>query len=178
MMAVVKKIEGEGGRKAAFSVPTVDQVKAYMKEKKGWPDKFIDYYAEKFWNTYEASGWRLSNGNKMKSWTAAFNAQWQDIRYQQDRDMLNECRKTHLTVVQTQNNYLNQLLTQYRKNFDSVSSEALVAAYDYLKENKLMKLSPDEKDLIKRTYGNNVEKGKAACVITLFNNMINYGKHF
>lgn len=174
MSAVVKKI----GEKQGFSVPTVEEVKEYMKIRKEWPEKFLVYYAEKFWNTYEASGWRLSNGNKMKSWTAAFNAQWQDIRYQQDRDFLIECKKTNLSVVKTEANFLNQLLNQYRKKFDSVDRSHLVTAYDYLKEQKLLKLTQEEKELIIKTYGNDVEKGKAACVITLFNNMINDGKHF
>lgn len=176
MTAVVKKI---GEKKTAFGVPTLKDVKAYMREKKKeWPEKFIEYYAEKFWNTYEASGWRLSNGNKMKSWTAAFSAQWQNPRFQQDIDYLNNCRKNHVTTVQTENNFLNQLLNQYKRKFDSVEQSTLIYAYDYLKERKMMKLSQEEKQLIIRTYGNNVEKGKAACVITLFNNMINHGEHF
>lgn len=175
MTAVVKKLTEKS---AAFRTPLIEEVVLYMKEKKGWPDKFCRYYAEKFWNTYEASGWRLSNGNKMKSWQAAFNAQWQNPRYQQDLDVLNECKKTHLTAVQTENNFLNQLLGQYRRKFDSVDQGTLVAAYDYLKERKLLKLTREEKELIVKTYGQNIEKGKAACVITLFNNMINHGHQF
>lgn len=45
--------------------PAIDDVRAYIQEK-GYnvdADRFMDYY--------EAQGWKLSNGNKMKNWQAA-----------------------------------------------------------------------------------------------------------
>lgn len=174
MTAVVKKI----GEKKGFEIPTIEEVKAYMKERKGWPEKFLDYYAEKFWCHYQSNGWKVSGKAAMKDWRAAFVSQWQTPKFKEDIEFLNECKKTYLTVVKTQDNYLNQLLAQYKRKFESVSQEMLVAAYDYMKERRLLKLTKEEKELIVKTYGNNIEKGKAACVITVFNNMINYGKQF
>lgn len=178
-MAVVKKI---GEKRAAFGFPTVEEVKEYMKEKKKeWPEKFVQYYAEKFWNNYEASGWRLSNGNKMKSWQAAFNAQWQIPRFQNDIDFLKKCQQeTKPTILKPVNEMerLNALLEQYKQKFESVSDEKLIKVYDYLKERKMIVLSSEEKKYIIAAYGDNVEKGKAACVKTMFTNMINHGKQF
>jgi hypothetical protein len=168
MTAVVKKMEE---KKGAFRVPLIEEVVLYMKEKKGWPDKFCKQYAEKFWNTYEASGWRLSNGNKMKSWQAAFNAQWQNPRYEQDIIFLKQCMEQNGPAVG------KPMGTHGRLN-EAVSDERLAKVYDYLKENKMIVLTAQEKLFIKTAYANNVEKGKAACVKTMFTNMINHGKQF
>jgi hypothetical protein len=176
MTAILKKIERGG-----FRIPLIEEVLLYMKEKKGWPDKFCQYYAEKFWNNYEASGWKLSNGNKMKSWQAAFNAQWQIPRFQNDIDFLKKCmeeKKPGIVKTIGAQGHLNELLNQYRQNFESIPDEKFIRVYDYLKAHSLIQLSADEKKFIKAAYGDNVEKGKAACVKTMFNNMINYGKSF
>ena len=62
------KRKGEGGgASATFHAPTVDEVRDYCTEK-GYtidPERFCDYYG--------AQGWKLSNGNPMKSWRQAAN---------------------------------------------------------------------------------------------------------
>ena len=52
-----------------FSKPSIDDLKSYIAEK-GYSVK-----AEKFWNYYEANGWRVGK-NPMKSWHSAV-AMWQ-----------------------------------------------------------------------------------------------------
>lgn len=178
MTAVVKKLREKRG---GFEVPTVEDIHQHMREKKGWPDEFCKWYAEKFWNNYEAAGWKLSNGNSMKSWTAAFAANWQDLKYEETREKLKQCLKTVPAVIKPIENMterLNSLMEQYRQNFQSVPDDKLVRIYDYLKLNKMIRLSDDEKRYIKQAYGDNVEKGKAACVKTMFTNMINHGQRF
>jgi hypothetical protein len=177
MSAIVKPLREKRG---GFVVPLVEEVLLFMKEKKGWPDKFCKYYAEKFWNNYEASGWKLSNGNKMKSWQAAFNAQWQMPRYQCDIDLLKKCMENKPAIVREMgaSGRLNEILSQYKQDFEKVPDDKLVKVYDYLKEHKMIKLSPDEKQFIKAAYGDNPEKGKAACVKTMFTNMVNHGISF
>lgn len=168
-------------KRAGFEVPTIEEIKAFMIEKKDWPEKFAQYYAEKFWNNYEASGWKLSNGNSMKSWQAAFTAQWQAVRFKEDIEFLNECMKSKPAIVKQMTSgidRLNDLLLRFKTKFESVPDESLIKAYDYMKEHKLIKLSTEEKQFIKAAYGDNVEKGKAACVKTLFTNMINHSKQF
>ena len=44
--------------------PTLEEVKAYVAE------KGYTFDPEKFWAYYETQGWKLSNGNTMKSWEA------------------------------------------------------------------------------------------------------------
>ena len=48
-----------------FTPPTVDEVRAYCKERKNGidPEHFVDYY--------DARGWELTKGRKMKDWKAA-----------------------------------------------------------------------------------------------------------
>lgn len=178
MTAVVKKIGEKREKRAGFEVPTIKEIADFMKEKKRWPESFCEYYAEKFWNNYAASGWKLSNGNSMKSWQAAFMAQWQNIRYQVDIEYLNNCLKNKPVVQNKSDGWLNELLAKYKHNFESVAEETLIKAYDYMKQNRLIKLEKYEVNLLKASYGNNVEKGKAACVKMIFSKMVNYGKRF
>jgi hypothetical protein len=179
MSAILKKIEVKREKRGGFLVPTVDEVSAYMREKKNWPEKFAQFYAEKFWNNYEASGWKLSNGNSMKSWQAAFCAQWQAVRFKEDIEFLQACLKEiPMQNVNKKESRLNELLNRFKTNFETVTDESLIRAYDYMKEHKLIRLSSEEVRYIKAAYGTNVERGKAACVKTMFTNMINHGKCF
>lgn len=174
MTAILKTIPV---KKAAFVIPTISEIAAYMRIKTKWPDKFIEYYAEKFWCYYQSNGWKVSGKAAMKDWNAAFTAQWKQPKFKEDIDFLNECLKTR--PVEKQNkSYLNDLLAAYKKQFDSVPHEALVAAYDFLKAEKRIKLTPEESSLLRKTYGDNVEKGKAACVTIIFSKMITNGLTF
>lgn len=177
MTAVVKKL---GEKRGPFTVPLIEEVLVFMKEKMGWPDKFCKYYAEKFWNNYEASGWKLSNGNSMKSWQAAFNANWQNLKYKEDIEVLARCKKEAPAIVKQLNHMdkLNEVLNQYRANFESVSDDKLVRIYDYMKERKLIKMEREEVLFIKNAYGEDAYRGKAACVKMIFSKMVNYGQHF
>lgn len=177
MTAILKTME----KRAAFQIPTVEEIKAYMKERKDWPEKFIEYYAEKFWCHYQSNGWKVSGKAAMKDWRAAFVSQWQRPKFKEDIDFLNECMKEKKPAVvknMNDNDKLNAILMEYKVKFDSVSDERLVKVYDYLKERKMIVLSAEEKKYIIAAYGDNVEKGKAACVKTMFTNMVNHGKTF
>jgi hypothetical protein len=182
MTAIVKKIEEKKG----FQIPTVEEIRVHMKEKKEWPEKFLDYYSEKFWAFYQSNGWKVSGKTAMKDWRAAFTSQWQRPKFKEDIEFLNECMKEipkskSLHTVVSQNNkiqWLNDMLVIYKTNFELVNDQEFVRAYDYLKENKMIRLTKEEVFYIKAAYGNNVEKGKAACVKTMFTNMINHGKTF
>jgi hypothetical protein len=178
MMAVVKKI----GVKTGFQVPTIEEIQEYLIEKKAeWPAKFIEYYSEKFWSFYQSNGWKVSGKAAMKDWRAAFTSQWQRPKFKEDIEFLNQCmkeRKPAIVKDMNGNDRLNNLLLQYRQNFETVPDEKLVKVYDYLKEHKMIRLTPEEKKYIVAAYGDNVEKGKAACVKTMFTNMINNGIRF
>src|SRR5688572_28924984 len=103
MTAILKKIDDKREKRGGFEVPTIEEIKALMIEKKGWPEKFAQYYAEKFFYHYEASGWKLANGNSMKSWSATFHSQWQYPKYKEDIEFFNECKKMKPAIVKSMN---------------------------------------------------------------------------
>ena len=54
-----------GKGRARFAPPTVEEVAAYCRERKNGID------AEHFVAVYQASGWKLANGNALRDWKAA-----------------------------------------------------------------------------------------------------------
>ena len=54
-----------GKGRARFVPPTVEEVAAYCRERKNGID------AEQFVAVYQASGWKLANGNALRDWKAA-----------------------------------------------------------------------------------------------------------
>jgi hypothetical protein len=125
-------------KKISFKIPLQSEVQAYMKQKKGWPDKFCEYYAEKFWNNYQAQGWKLSNGNPMKDWMACFNNQWQNLKYADDIAVLQKfggvqpAKVIHLMapkqqlVFNSEVDKLDALLTTYSHSPTSYSTEKIM----------------------------------------------------
>ena len=63
----VSKATGNVSNREGFSVPTIEEIAVYFKEKKLKNHK---REAERFWNFYQSKGWYVGKG-KMKSWTAA-----------------------------------------------------------------------------------------------------------
>jgi hypothetical protein len=155
-----------------FIVPPIEEVSAYIEQKMKWPKAFCDYYAEKFWNHYEAQGWKLSNGNAMKNWQAAFASQWQTPKYQEDILFFAQCKKVQVEKKHTVADYLNERLADYKKNWDVMAEESLVALYDYIKEHGLAKFTKEEVQEIRQYAQGDVVKGKALSTRTLFNRML------
>ena len=55
--------ENDNGNEVKNTIPTIEEVKEYFKEKRTWID------AEGFWNFYEANGWVQGNSKKpIKNW--------------------------------------------------------------------------------------------------------------
>ena len=63
----VTKVKGDVSKREGFSVPTIEEIAVYFKEKKL---KNYKREAERFWNFYESKGWIVGK-DKMKSWKAA-----------------------------------------------------------------------------------------------------------
>ena len=63
--------------KHTTSVPTLEEVEAYCSERQNGinPQSFIDYY--------DARGWKLSNGCKVKDWRALVR-RWEQLKRQRD----------------------------------------------------------------------------------------------
>lgn len=172
-----------------FKIPLQSEVQAYIKEKKGWPEKFCQHYAERFWNFYNSNGWKVSGRAPMKDWKSAFNAQWQVLKFTEDINFLNACLKEKQEIKGPQTApakdtvpdtlmYIDEILAFYEKNWEKVEEVRLASCYDWLKEKKLMRISPEEGVRAKENCGGDVMKGKAICVKILFDKMITRGMTF
>lgn len=172
----------------AFKVPLQSEVQSYIKEKKGWPDKFCAHYAERFWNFYNSNGWKVSGKAPMKDWKSAFNAQWQVLKFTEDINYLNACLKEKSEQKGPQKTpgdelidtltYIDEVLGFYEKNWDKVEEVRLASCYDWLKENRLMRITKEEGLRAQENCNGDTMKGKAICVKILFDKMITRGMTF
>lgn len=166
-----------------FKIPLQSEVQGYIKEKKNWPEKFCKFYAERFWNFYQSNGWKVSGKAPMKDWKAAFNGQWQTLKFKEDIDMLNACTRSEKETVGTAPGpntdrtlaYMDEVMAYYEKNYDKVEPVRLASCYDTLKEYGLMKITKEEGLLAKTNCGGDLVKGKAMCVKILFDKLITRG---
>jgi len=73
---VNNKHQEEAPRRLAFIKPSVEEIRAYCK------DKSFALDAQLFWDHYEANGWRVGR-NPMKNWRAAIGT-WMRSEYRKD----------------------------------------------------------------------------------------------
>lgn len=166
-----------------FKIPLQSEVSVYMRTKRGWPEKFCDYYAERFWNHYTASGWKLSNGNAIKDWKACFNAQWQTLKFKEDIDYLNGVAGTTVFKAPEQKKEFNSeadrldaFITRYCERPTEIPFDDFEKWYDFMKTEGLLKtLTDEEKYDLKNVYGNNGGKLKAAWVQKTLDSYVNSG---
>lgn len=164
-----------------FKVPLQSEVEIYIKSKKNWPDEFVKYYTDRFWNFYQSNGWKVSGKAAMKDWKAAFNSQWQTLKFKEDIEMFNKCKPAEVISKKhsDQNlNYINDVMMEYKVRYDSIKKETLAHIYDYLKTQKLLILTKEQCQELKQIYSGREMEGKAACVAITFQTMITNGKHF
>jgi len=144
-----------------MKIPLQSEVAKYMNEKMGWDKDFCRYYADKFWNHYQAQGWKLANGNAMKDWKAAFNSQWQTPKFKEDIDKLNEAKKSKIANILGMDNeaavkYLDSILLLYKSGMkpDRESAEKI---YQWLKGMRLFNLPQDALDRARISAGNRMD---------------------
>lgn len=175
------KISKGPKEKKKFEVPTIAEVQAYiLKKKPAWGKAFSDWYGEKFWNSYEKSGWRLSagRGGPVKNWEACFNSNWQTLKYPEDLAILEKLMPRAKPIDQDTLDYLNEALSLYRsdstsgKESTSISEERLAACYDWMKENNLLRLTADQREEAIRASKIDLKKGKATAVRFAFDRMV------
>jgi hypothetical protein len=169
--------------KLVFEVPTVQQVIAYLTEKrKDWPEKFIEYYGNRFWNHYQSNGWLVSGKSKMKDWKAAVNGQWSILKFREDIEMLQKFTAQKKTAYQNLTvgevavgppentvSYMDEVLETYIKHPTSIPKERLASCYDWLKEKKLIRITKEQKDIA--VQAGDINKGKALVVQFVFDMM-------
>lgn len=122
----------------------------------------------------------------MKNWKAAFNSQWQTIKFQEDEKKLIQClrkeesdKKNDISekgeIMDKTVIYLNYILSQYQRHPTWIDNSQLIPIYDHLKAEKAIKLNSDEVEICKQM---GPEKGKAQAVKFLFDRMIKENRRF
>ena len=180
--------------KKAFQKPNIEEIEAFMQERKPeWPAAFCRFYAEKFWNSYEKSGWKLSagRGGPVKSWKACFSSNWQDLTYQTDRDTLNrmvaeDVAQAKLKPVEgvpgqpvvISPETLDALLESYTSHPTRVMPFMLAGCYDWIKAKIKVSLSREQRDIVTGIAEKDIEKAKATVVGWVFESLAKEGKTF
>ena len=156
-----------------MTIPLQSTVAAFMHEKMGWSREFCNHYADRFWNHYQAQGWKLSNGNAMKDWRAAFNSQWKTPKNEEDRKLLAEsiAKQKEAERNESPADYLNRCLDLHRRGQYKPKAEEVLGIYQWLKERKMLRLTHDEVEYILRETGNNRNRSRMLAVRVLFDRM-------
>lgn len=168
-----------------FKIPLQSEVEMYIREKMNWPDEFVKHYASKFWNHYQASGWKLSSGNSIKDWKACFNSQWQRPKFKEDIEMLHG-KQGQIQVLKMISDKqpleiqaLDKLLNAYKQHPTSVPFVEFGKYYDYLKEGKFLKtFTKGEVENLRQAYPGDNFKCRCACVQMTFDGYVNSGITF
>ncbi len=179
MMAQLRHISDVPSQSTRMKVPTIEEVSDYIMQKMQWVEPFCDYYADKFWNHYQASGWKLSNGNTMKDWKAAFNSQWQRLKYKEDIEVRDQMTKEHKKTI-TPISYLNDSLELHKLGKYKPKTEEVLNIFGWLKENGYINrlLTKDEIDRCVE-IGNGVkDRMRMQCVKLLFDKMVSKNDKF
>lgn len=167
--------------KEAFQIPHIDEVRIHIKARHPeWPDKFIEYYAERFWNFYQSNGWKVSGKAAMKDWKAAFASQWNALKFSEDKETLIKMggekkeRPKQLTQVHNKTvEWLDLVLLEYKTHPAHIEKERLASCYDWMKEQGLMKLTDEQKGIALGKYKQDKMIGKAIAVQFVFDKMAN-----
>lgn len=162
--------------KKSFVVPSIEEVQYFVLTKKPeWGKLFCDWYGDKFWNSYEKSGWKLSagRGGPVKNWQACFNSNWQTLKYSEDIAMLKHLTPKPKVVDQDTLNFINDVLDEYRRSPETMTDERLGSCYDWLKEQKLLKLTFAQRQEAILKSKEDLLLGKALAVTFTFDHMVN-----
>lgn len=174
--------------RTSFKIPLQSEVEKYIKEKMSWPESFVKHYADKFWNHYQASGWKLSSGNSIKDWKACFNSQWKIPKFKEDIELLYgkqatgpkmEYKEVKAMTPTNEIEALDQLLNAYAQHPTTVPFDQFGKWYDYLKGKKLLRpFTAVEVDQLRKVYNGDNGKCRCAVVQMTFDGYVNSGFTF
>jgi hypothetical protein len=155
-----------------FQIPTIQEIYDYIIYKQpAWPGSFIQWYSEKFWSHYQASGWRLSSNILMKDWRAAFSSQWKDLRFPADREKLDEflkleSQKPLKPVIQQTDSLIEKLYHDFQAG--NINRNLMASCYKWLKANDFIHFSQEEVNKLVADAGNDKEYGRYLSVKLYF----------
>jgi len=167
-----------------FIIPLQSAVSKYMKEKMHWPQEFCDHFADKFWNFYNSTGWKLNGNKKMKSWQSAFNNNWKDLRFAEDKqklvNILKALEQRKQFELMTHDEfllYIDGWLERY-KHEQRPSRELALKIYEELKRRGMAKLSTEKINMARVQGGNSVENCRMWALKYMLDEMIERGYSF
>ena len=155
-----------------FSIPTIQEVVDHIQYKMPhWPGSFSQWYGEKFWSHYQASGWRLSSNILMKDWRAAFSSQWKDLRFPADREKLEECLKLESQkpvkqIIPETDSLIERLYHDFQAG--NINRQLMASCYKWLKGNGFIQFSQAEVEKLVSDAGNDKEYGRYLSVKLYF----------
>lgn len=160
--------------KSTFVIPTINEVAQMMKNKcPKWPEKFILYYSERFHSHYESNGWKVGGRGAMKNFTAAFTSQWKRLRFKEDMDMLDSLTPKPKPVDKDTLDYVNEILTEYRKDADAVEEIRTASCYEWCKEQGFfLRLTQDQRNECIDISKQDLTKARSVMVRYLFDYMV------
>jgi hypothetical protein len=182
--------------KGAFNKPTEEEVFQFINGfMVAWPERFARHMAQKFHNFYTANGWKISGRAAMKDFEACFKAQWKDLKYREDKLLLEQClmepmHRMRMAREQKEKDGLfadatvgsAKPVTFYLEFYETLRQKflsgllttpwkELAPHYDRLKAIGIMRLPKHQTDQILVDMGNNRDIGKGMAVMRLFLNL-------
>lgn len=180
-----------------FRTPTMEQVEKFMNEAKpDWPSNFCLYYSQRFVNYYVSVGWIVGK-KMMKDWRAAFWGQWANVKFREDKEMLEKClndvtHRAKMAQARAQKDgmfaeqygtatvagekpaffyleFYQNLMESWRQG--QLTWKQLTPHYDRLKALGIMRLPKAQIDAIFVEMGNDRDRGKGLSVVRLFENI-------
>lgn len=189
----------KAAKSVMFVKPSKDEVINFIDlTMRDWPRSFCEIIGEKFFESYQSVGWRLSKNLPMKDWHAAFNGRWKNNLNYSDKKLLEEHLRMPVNQMKAAQDrrasagmfaeqfeptvgsakpidyyidYFDVLCGKYFAGDIKNPERELAGHYDRLKAMGVMRLPKPDIDRIIVDMGNDRDRGKGMSVIQLFKNL-------
>jgi hypothetical protein len=152
-----------------FKIPLQTEIAAFLGTKKPeWPEKFCLWYADKIWLFYDQKGWMVGK-NKMQNWKSAVSLHFLTLSDSNQAE-LNKYKVIKIRPEIVSNSTIEGielLYQQYVAHPTHIMEGILAGAYDTMKEQGLIKLTPEQKKIC---ISLGPTKGRAQAVRYTFEN--------
>lgn len=179
-----------------FVKPTKEEVINFIDvTMRDWPRSFCEIMGERFFESYQSVGWRLSKNIPMKDWHAAWHGRWKNNLSDKDKRQLEEHLRMPINRIAAAERKRQEdglfadaavgsakPISFYLEFYETLRQKFLAGAfttpwkelaphYDRLKAIGIMRLPKHQTDQILVDMGNNRDIGKGMAVMRLFLNL-------
>lgn len=179
-----------------FVKPSMEEVINFIDvTMREWPRSFCEIIGERFWQSYQSVGWRLSKNIPMKDWHAAWHGRWKNNLSDKDKRLLEEHLRMPVNRIAAAERKRQEdglfadatvgsakPVSFYLEFYETLRQKFLSGAfttpwkelaphYDRLKAIGIMRLPKHQTDQILVDMGNNRDIGKGMAVMRLFLNL-------